>query len=59
MKRASFLTIAAAVAAVAGTGPGKLLASERITGVSHVSRLDRSWMTGRPGGCAGSSVRHP
>lgn len=58
MKRASFLTIAAAVAAVAGTGPGKLLAADRIAGVSFVSRDDRGWMIGRPGGCAGSGVHN-
>jgi hypothetical protein len=58
MKRSSFLTIAAAVTAVAGTGPGKLLASERIASISHAARKDRAWMVGRPGGCAGSSVRN-
>jgi hypothetical protein len=58
MKRFSFLTIAAAVTAVAGVGPGKLLANERIAGVTHISRRDRSWMIGRPGGCAGSGVRN-
>jgi hypothetical protein len=58
MKRSSFLTIAAAVAAVAGTGPAKLLASDRIAGISHTPRKDRSWMIGRPGGCAGSGVRN-
>jgi hypothetical protein len=58
MKRFSFLTVVAAAASVAGMSPGRLLAAERIAGVGHITRRDRSWMIGRPGGCAGSGVRN-
>ena len=59
MKRSSFLIVAAAVGAVAGAGPARLLAAEQIVAVRTSGRAHRQWMIGQPGSCAGARRRNP